>query len=199
LGRSLIAVGGEEEVRAVMDDETRTRRKLTSEFRRMDDELAASVALPAVDSVIRRAGTTSRATTAAAAAVFTVGSLGGITAVAQASTPRDPAPAEVVSGPPPAAALVPAPAPGPSIGERERAAQVPTTAAAAARPTVVVKPKVTVKPKPKPKPTVVQPKPTAKPKPKAAVAAPADDGNDEGKADPAPKKATPNGSGLLGN
>src|SRR4051794_12761216 len=142
-----------------MDDETRPRRKLTSEFRRMDDELAASVALPAVDSVIRRAGTTSRATTAAAAAVFTVGSLGGITAVAQASTPREPAPAEVVSGPPRAAALVPAPAPGPSIGEQERAAQSPTSSAAAARPTVVVKPKVTVKPKPKP--TAVQPKPTA--------------------------------------
>jgi outer membrane biosynthesis protein TonB len=185
-----------------MDDETRTRRKLTSEFRRMDDELAASVALPAVDSVIRRAGTTSRATTAAAAAVFTVGSLGGITAIGQASTPREPAPAGVVAGPPPAAALVPAPAstPGPSIGEQQRAAQTPSTSAAAARPTVVVKPKVTVKPKPKPKPTVVQPKPTAKPKPKPVAAPPADDGgNDEGNADPAPKKTTPGGSGLPGN
>jgi len=183
-----------------MDDETRTRRKLTSEFRRMDDELAASVALPAVDSVIRRAGTTSRATTAAAAAVFTVGSLGGVTAVAQASTPRDPAPAEVVASPQPPA-LVPAPAPGPSIGEQERAAQAPTTTAAAARPTVVVKPKVTVKPKPKPKPTVVKPKPTVKPKPKVVAPPPEDNADEEGANDPAPapKQATPSGLGLIGN
>lgn len=155
-----IAVGGEEEVRAVMDDETRTRRRLTSEFRRMDDELAASVALPAVDAVIRRAGTATRATTAAAAAVFTVGSLGGITAVAQANTPQVAPAADLVAAPAP-----PALVPGPSLGEQERAAQAPTTTAAPSRPTVVVKPKVPVKPKP----TVAKPKPTVKPKPKVTV------------------------------
>ncbi len=170
-----------------MDDETRTRRKLTSEFRRMDDELAASVALPAVDSVIRRAGTANRATTAAAAAVFTVGSLGGITAVAQASTPQvDQAATELVAEPAPApAALVP----GPSLGEQQRAAQAPpTTTVAPARPTVVVKPKAPVKPKPVVKPKVtVKPKPVVKPKPTVVP----DEDDAEGKPDPTKAPAKP--------
>ncbi|MCU1662942.1 MAG: hypothetical protein JWR58_3007, partial [Pseudonocardia sp.] len=38
--------------------------RVTEEFRRLDDELAAAVTLPAVDSVIRRAGTLNRASTA---------------------------------------------------------------------------------------------------------------------------------------
>ena len=45
--------------------------RVTDEFRRLDDELAAAVTLPSVDSVIRRAGTLNRASTAAAAAVTT--------------------------------------------------------------------------------------------------------------------------------
>jgi hypothetical protein len=56
--------------------------RITDEFRRLDDELAAAVTLPAVDSVIRRAGTLNRASTAAAAAVLTVGALGLATELA---------------------------------------------------------------------------------------------------------------------
>ena len=59
--------------------------RMTDEFRRLDDELSAAVTLPPVDAVIRRAGALNRASTAAAAAVLTVGGLGGITAVAQAT------------------------------------------------------------------------------------------------------------------
>ncbi|MBO4241473.1 hypothetical protein GSF26_27500, partial [Pseudonocardia alni] len=57
------------------------------EFHRLDDVLAAAVPLPAVDDVISRAAGARRATSAAAAAVLTVGSLGGITAVATAAAP----------------------------------------------------------------------------------------------------------------
>ena len=46
---------------------------VSRELRRLDDELAAAVDLPPVDSVIRQAGRTARASTAAAAAVLTVG------------------------------------------------------------------------------------------------------------------------------
>jgi hypothetical protein len=79
-----------------------TLQRMTDEFRRLDDELAAAVTLPAVDKVIRRAGSMNRASTAAAAAVLTVGTLSGLTAVAQASTP---APSSDVAAPvlPPAA------------------------------------------------------------------------------------------------
>ncbi len=58
-------------------------------FVRLDDVLAASVPLPAVDEVIGRAPSVRRASSAAAAAVLTVGSLGGITAVATAAAPQD--------------------------------------------------------------------------------------------------------------
>ncbi|MGH8966403.1 MAG: hypothetical protein ACRDXB_13900, partial [Actinomycetes bacterium] len=61
--------------------------RVTDEFRRLDDELAAAVTLPAVDTVIRRASSLSRANTAAAAAVLTVGALGATTAIAQITLP----------------------------------------------------------------------------------------------------------------
>ena len=61
--------------------------RITDELRRLDDELAAAVTLPSVDTVIRRARTLSRASTAAAAAVLTVGALGATTAVAQLTVP----------------------------------------------------------------------------------------------------------------
>lgn len=57
--------------------------RVTDEFRRLDDELAAAVTLPSVDDVIRHAGSTNRASTAAAVAVIAVGALGGVTGVAQ--------------------------------------------------------------------------------------------------------------------
>src|SRR5919108_4229178 len=61
--------------------------RVTDELRRLDDELAAAVTLPAVDTVIRRAGTLNRTSTAAAAAVLTVGALSATTAVAQVTVP----------------------------------------------------------------------------------------------------------------
>src|ERR687896_10747 len=61
--------------------------RVTAELRRLDDELAAAVTLPSVDTVIRRAGTLNRASTAAAAAVLTVGALGATTAIAQLPVP----------------------------------------------------------------------------------------------------------------
>lgn len=70
--------------------------RMSEEFRRLDDELAGAVGLPSVDAVIRRTGMLNRASTAAAAAVITVGALGGLTAVAQASVGR-PSPAAVVA------------------------------------------------------------------------------------------------------
>ena len=60
--------------------------RVTDEFRRLDDELSAVVTLPSVDDVIRHAGSTSRASTAAAVAVIAVGALGGVTAAAAPST-----------------------------------------------------------------------------------------------------------------
>ena len=54
------------------DDGDRHAR-VSQELRELDDELAAAVELPPVDSVIRQAGRTARASTAAAAAVLTVG------------------------------------------------------------------------------------------------------------------------------
>jgi hypothetical protein len=64
--------------------------RITDELRRLDDELAAAVTLPSVDTVIRCASTLNRASTAAAAAVLTVGALGATTVIAQFTVP-DPA------------------------------------------------------------------------------------------------------------
>ena len=61
--------------------------RITDELRRLDDQLAVAVTLPAVDAVIRRAGTLNRTNTAPAAAVLTVGALSATTAIAQITVP----------------------------------------------------------------------------------------------------------------
>ena len=66
-------------------------RRVADELRRLDDELAAAVTLPTPDSVIRRAGVLTRASTAAAVAVLSVGALGAMTAVAVGAAPVVPA------------------------------------------------------------------------------------------------------------
>ena len=95
-----------------------TLDRVTDEFLRLDDELSVAVALPSVDSVIRRAGTLNRTSTAAAAAVLTVGGLGGITAVAQAHTvPAAAVKADAVIAPAPTTtrATTTTPPPPPSV------------------------------------------------------------------------------------
>lgn len=62
---------------------TQWEDQVTDAMRRLDDDVAAAVALPPVDAVIRRAGAHNRVAAAAAVAVATVGALGGITVVAQ--------------------------------------------------------------------------------------------------------------------
>ncbi|MDQ2706598.1 MAG: hypothetical protein M3Z25_02710 [Actinomycetota bacterium] len=52
-------------------------------LRRLDENLTRGVVLPPVDAVIRRADAMNRTTTAATAAVLTVGALGAVTVVAQ--------------------------------------------------------------------------------------------------------------------
>ena len=88
---------------------------VSRELRALDDELAEAVELPPVDSVIRQAGRTTRASTAAAAAVLTVGALGGVTAVTRVGEPApvtEVAPVEApVTAPPLTARPPPRPRP----------------------------------------------------------------------------------------
>jgi hypothetical protein len=69
--------------------------RMTDEFRRLDDELAAGVAPPAVDTVIRRTGALNRASVAAAAAVLTIGAL-----VVSSAAPPSPSPSPSPTAPP---------------------------------------------------------------------------------------------------
>jgi hypothetical protein len=83
-------------------------------LRRLDEDLTRGVILPPVDSVIRRADAMNRTTTAATAAVLTVGALGAVTVVAQSvvsgAVPM-PVPVALAPAPPPALADPSAPQP----------------------------------------------------------------------------------------
>lgn len=150
---------------------TNTLTRVTDEFRRMDDELAAAVILPAVDAVIRRAGTANRASTAAAAAVLTVGALGGITAVAQAG-PSSNVAAEL---PAPGITVLPTPTSTEPVITSEATGSGPAVDSAVPRQ------RVQVAPPPAAAPAVV-PTPEAAP---PVVETPDDDNGDtEGKPDP---------------
>lgn len=176
-----------------------TLDRMTDEFRRLDDELSAAVSLPSVDSVIRRAGTLNRASTAAAAAVLTVGGLGGITAVAQATvgpaqastsnaeaviTPAAPTTTTPPAELPPAVVAPPADQAAPAVPQenrstRTRAQTAPGTTAPKPAP-VAPKPPVVVPPAPKPPVvTTIVPAPTTNP------------GGAEGTQDPTTTPRTP--------
>ncbi|MDT7644896.1 MAG: hypothetical protein QOC75_1896, partial [Pseudonocardiales bacterium] len=88
-------------------------------LRRLDEDLTQSVMLPPVDAVIRRASSMNRTTTAATAAVLTVGALGAVTVVAQSvvsgAVPL-PAPVALSAAPPPALSTAPG-GPVPAIAQ----------------------------------------------------------------------------------
>ena len=91
-------------------------------LRELDEDLTRAVALPPIDSVRRQATTLNRTTTAATAAVLTVGALGAITIAAQTlATTALPLPIPVALAPAPTARRAPSPgahtSPAPSIAQ----------------------------------------------------------------------------------
>ena len=138
------ALGPSRTVLTVMTD----THWVSQELRELDDELAAAVELPPVDTVIRQAGRTARASTAAAAAVLTVGALGGVTALTHVGDPasvEDAAPVSVEAAAPPSASTT------------STTSTIPTTesAVAPAVPTAT-----TTRPRPRPT-TAVRRRPVA--------------------------------------
>src|ERR1700761_4666371 len=77
-------------------------------LRTLDEDLTRSVLLPPVEMIIHRADAMNRTTTAATAAVLTVGALGAVTVVAQSvMSGAVPMPAPVALAPATQAAAVP--------------------------------------------------------------------------------------------
>ncbi|HEY0578083.1 MAG TPA: hypothetical protein VGD73_28610, partial [Pseudonocardia sp.] len=88
-------------------------------LRRLDEDLTRAVMLPPVDAVIRQANAMNRTTTAATAAVLTVGALGAVTVIAQSvvsgAVPL-PAPVALSAAPPPALSAAPS-GPVPAVAQ----------------------------------------------------------------------------------
>jgi hypothetical protein len=175
---------------------TGANNRLSDAFQRLDDELSSGVPLPSVDTVIGRAGTLNRASTAAAVAVLSVGALGGVTAVAHAGV-RPVAVAE---------AVVAAPA----------TATTPSTTTTTPPPVVAPPPVITTVAKPvaprrtravvpAPRPRVITP--AEQPPEVETSAPPTKEGNPDppttkpsktpkNTSSPAPNNAAPNGNGT---